>query len=140
GYQRVKDVAFESLVYRLSIRQIPGEDHTERELLWLTVRQGLSRSVLLYLWRNRVRCEASKVEPQGAAGTFGQGGSLLLVRVHDLPERMLTLFRKVPGVEVHRPVGDNCVVQVGFRHPFRLESCAAVFEKDKFYVFSGARD
>ncbi len=144
GYQRVKDVGFESLVYRLSIRQIPGEDHAERELLWLTVRQGLARSVLLYLWRNRVRCEASKVDPQGvaaAAGTFGQhGGSLLLVRVHDLPERMLTLFRKVPGIEVHRPVGDNCVVEVGYRHPFRLESCAAVFEKDKFYVFSGSRD
>jgi hypothetical protein len=140
GYQRLKDVGFESLVYRLSLRRIPGEDHTERELLWLTVRQGLSRSVLLYLWRNRVRCEASQIEAQSAGGTFGQSGSQLLVRVHDLPERMLTLFLKVPGIEVHRPVGDNCVVEVGFRHPFRLESCAAVFEKDKFYVFSGGRD
>lgn len=140
GYTRVKDVGFESLVFRLSLRALPGDDQTERELLWLTARQGLARSVLVYLWRNRVRAEAAKVEPQGTGGTFGQGGSLLLVKVHDLPERMLTLFQKVPGIEVHRPVGDNTVVEVGYRHPFRLESCTGVFEKDKFYVFSGTRD
>jgi hypothetical protein len=139
GYTRIKDVGFEQLVYRLSLRRVPGEDHTERELLWLTVREGLVRSVLVYLWRNRVRADAAKVTPE-KTGTFGQGVPLLLVRVHDLPERMLALFRAVPGIEVHRPVGDNCIVQVGFRHPFRLESCASVFDKDKFYVFSGNRD
>ena len=47
---------------------------------------------------------------------------------------------KPKSIEVHRPVGDNCIVQLGWRHPFRLESCALVFEKDKFYVFSGIRD
>ncbi|HEY7956879.1 MAG: hypothetical protein ACHQ17_01790 [Polyangia bacterium] len=146
GYQRVKDVPFEQLVFRLSLRAAPrrGKDELDplggRELLWLTARQGLSRSLLVYLWRNRVRAEAARIEPQGGESTFGQGGALLLVRAHELPERMVSLFRQVPGLEVHRPVGDNCIVELGFHHPFRLESCASVFDKDKFYVFSGTRD
>ena len=99
--------------------------------------------MLSYLWRNRVRAEAAFVEPAdtaSGAGSFGQGRAFLLARVHELPERMLALFAEVPGVEVLRPVGDNVVVQVGYRHPLRLESCAAVFDKERFYVFSGTRD
>ncbi len=53
---------------------------------------------------------------------------------------MLALFTQVPGVEVYRPVGDNVVVQVGFRHPLHLPSCASIFDKERFYVFSGGRD
>jgi hypothetical protein len=145
GYHRLKDVGFEQLVFRLSPRRLPGKhsDHAERELLWLTVRKGLSRSLLTYLWRNRVRAEASMVEPEAtlsSASTFGQQSGFLLVRVHDLPERMLTLFEDVPGVDVYRPVADNVLVQVSYRHPLHLPSCASIFEKERFYVFSGTRD
>jgi hypothetical protein len=146
GYQRVKDVPFEQLVFRLSPRRLPGapaDDMHDRELLWLTVRPGLARALLTYLWRNRVRAEATSVTPAATAagaGSFGQGAAFLLARVHELPARMLALFSGVPGVELFRPVGDNVVVQVGFRHPLRLESCASIFDKERFYVFSGARD
>lgn len=140
GYHRVKDVTFESLVFRLSLRRLPGRDDADRELLWLTVQPGLARPLLVYLWRNRVRADAARVEPEGQGGSFGQGRALLIVRVHDLPERMLALFQAVPGVEVHRPVGEQVIVQLGYRHPFRLESCGAIFDKERFYVFSGERD
>jgi hypothetical protein len=140
GYIRLKDVGFDQLVFRLSLRKLPGTDEeAERDVLWLVARKGLARSLLVYLWRNRVRAEAAQVDLSEKA-TFGQGAQLMLVRVHELPARMLALFQEVPGVEVHRPVGENCIVQLGYRHAFRLESCASVFEKDKFYVFSGARD
>jgi hypothetical protein len=139
GYARVKDLPFEQLVFRLSLRKLPGEVDADRELLWLAVRHGLGRSVLVYLWRNRVKAEASRVQPAGASA-FSDGGSLFLVRVHELPLRMLRLFLQVPGIEVLRPIGENCVVQLGWRHPLRLESCAAVFDKERFYLFSGARD
>jgi hypothetical protein len=141
GYARVKDLPFDQLVFRLSLRRIPGahSDEIDRELLWLCVREGLGRSVLGYLWRNRVKSEASRVTA-GAGGAFGDAKSAYLVRVHDLPERMLDLFVEVPGLEVHRPVGESCVVQLGWRHPLRLESCAALFDKERFYIFSGARD
>jgi len=138
AYTRVKDIGFEQLVFRLSLRRIPGEDPADREVLWLAVQRGLARGVLSYLWRNRVRGEAAHAVPQGG-GTFAQAGALLLIRVHELPERMWNLFTRLPGLEVHRPVGENCIVQAGYRHPLRLESCASVFEKEKFYVFSGER-
>jgi len=146
SYTRVKDVPFDQLVFRLSLRHLPGglgpelSERADREVLWLIVRPGLLRSVLTYLWRNRVRAEAAVASTGATAGTFTGARELGLIRVHDLPDRMLDLFRQVPGVEVHRPVGDNCTVQVGFRHPLRLEACAAVFDKDKLYVFSGERD
>jgi hypothetical protein len=146
GYQKVKDVPFEQLVFRLSPRRLPGtpaDDTQDRELLWLTVRPGLGRALLTYLWRNRVKAEATFVAPAqtaAGAGSFGQGASFVLIRVHDLPPRMLELFGAVPGVEIFRPVGENVVVQVGYRHPLRLESCASIFDKERFYVFSGTRD
>lgn len=140
GYQRVKELGFEQLVFRLSLRPSVGPVDPDCELLWIVARQGLARSLLVYLWRNRVRAEAARVEPPRGSGTFGQGGALLLVRAHELPERMVALFRKVPGLEVHRPIGESCIVELGFQHPFRLESCASVFQKEKFYIFSGSRD
>ncbi|HSN33824.1 MAG TPA: hypothetical protein VLU41_14145, partial [Ideonella sp.] len=146
GYQRVKDVEFAQLVFRLSPRRLPGtpaDDLVDAELLWLGVRRGLSRAVLTYLWRNRVRAEATLVEPaqtSAGAGSFGQGASFLLVRVHELPPRMLALFVDTPGIEVFRPVGENVVVEVGYRHPLHLASCASIFDKERFYVFSGGRD
>jgi hypothetical protein len=138
GYTRIKDVGFDQLVFRLSLRRIPGHDHADRELLWLVVKRGLISSVLTYLWRNRVRGEAAQAQPTG--GTFAERQAMLLVRVHELPERMLALFEEMPGVDVHRPIGETCLVQVGYRHPLRLESCASVFEKDKLYVFAGGRE
>jgi hypothetical protein len=146
GYQRVKDVEFSQLVFRLSPRRLPGtpaDDLGDRELLWLGVRRGLGRALLTYLWRNRVRAEAALVEPAqtaSGAGSFGQGASFLLARVHELAPRMVELFTEVPGIELFRPVADNVVVQVGYRHPLRLEACASIFDKERFYVFSGTRD
>jgi hypothetical protein len=137
---RAKDVPLDQLVFRLSLRQVPGEplDEVDRELVWLVVREGLARGLLGYLWRNRVRAEASRLEAPG--GSFAAGGALYLVRVTDLPLRMLRLFRAVPGIELHQPISDNAVVELGYRHPLRLESCTSVFDKERFYVFSGSRD
>jgi hypothetical protein len=143
GYNRIKDVGFDQLVLRLSLDHEPGggEAPAEHDVLWLVARKGLLRPLLVYLWRNRVRAEAAQVAPAASPSqTFGAAPELLLARVHDLPPRMLALFRQVPGVEVHRPVGDNCILEVGWQHPFRLESCASVFDKERFYVFSGTRD
>src|SRR5262249_10911271 len=72
GYARVKDLAFDQLILRLSLRRVPGavEDEADRELLWLVVQHGLGKSVLQYFWRSRVRAEASLVQPS-EAGAFG---------------------------------------------------------------------
>ena len=144
AYTRVKDVPFDQLVFRLSLRAIPGGaahiEQSQREVLWLAVQPGLMRATLGYLWRNRVKAEAAQAKVEAPKSAFGASRGLFLVRVQDLPLRMLNLFGAVPGIEIHQPITDTCVVQLGWRHPLRLESCAAVFEKDKFYVFSGERD
>jgi hypothetical protein len=150
SYARLKEIPFRDLVFRLSPRALPGEgarsrrrgaaqkDASDREVLWLLVRPGLGPSVLTYLWRNRIEAEAVMVKREGSS--FGGPAGDLLVRVQKLHTRMLDLFAQLPGIEVHRPIGENFVVEVGFRHPLRLESCQSVFEKDKFYVFSGRRE
>jgi hypothetical protein len=151
GYVREKDVDFTQLLFRLSLVRLPGKpaaDFDDRDLIWMSVRRGLMRPIITYLWRNRVRAEATLVEGADttrhsgarAGGSFGQHVSFLLLRVHDLPRRILTLFAGVPGIELFRPVADNVLVEVGYRHPLHLPSCAASFEKDRFYIFSGTRD
>src|SRR6185369_13045857 len=56
GYNRMKDVGFDQLVFRLSLRKLPGaDDQADRDVLWLVARKGLARSLLIYLWRNRIR-------------------------------------------------------------------------------------
>src|SRR5262249_60975869 len=66
--------------------------------------------------------------------------ALWIVRVRGLPARMLRLFVRTPGLSVYRPVGANVAIEVGYRHPIALESCAQVFAAGKFYLFSGQRD
>ena len=150
GYARVKELPFAQLVFRLSPRPLPGEgtlsgrrtrrplSASERELLWLVVEPGLAPSLLTYLWRNRVPVEATLLSRGG--GAFEEGRRFLLARTQKLPERMVSLFLQVPGIELYRPVGNNVVVELGYRHPFRLEACPSVFEADRFYVFAGRRD
>jgi hypothetical protein len=152
GYTRVKELPFDQLVFRLSLERIPAarrrpwgatvvdEARDPREQVWLVVRDGLAAGVLGYLWRNRVTMEASRVAAHVDGSAFVGGATQTLVRVQQLPPRMLRLFQQVPGIEVHRPVGESCIVELGFRHPLRLESCTGVFDKQRFYIFSGTRD
>jgi hypothetical protein len=155
GYGRVKEIPFSQLVFRLSPRPVPGEgprarrrtrpgspsSASERDVLWLAVRPGIGRAVITYLWRNRVSCEAALVKRESATGSsFEDATGYFLIRTEKLPERMLQLFSDVPGIEVHRPIGENFVVELGYRHPLRLESCQSIFDKGRFYVFSGRRD
>lgn len=158
GYTRAKEISFAQLLLHLSLRSVPGgrerdlEDLPDREILWLAVRRGLGQKVLQYLWRNRVKVSACVVSGQGdeARGNPRENPGenplraaapdYYLLRVSDLPERMLRLFGAVPGIEVFLPTGDNYVVELGYRHPVRLESCASIFDKDRFYLFCGQRD
>ena len=128
---------------------MPGPVAGDREdgaLLWMVAQPGLSRSVLGYLYRNRVHGEAVMVARRGGGSAFGGdaagSGQRLLVRVRDLPERMLDLFASVPGIALFRPVegAPNVVVELGYRHPLRLESCLALFERRYFYLFAGRAD
>jgi hypothetical protein len=141
---RVRELPFAQLVFRLSPRALPGlhDPELDRGDLWLLAREGLARPVLGYLWRNQVRSGAAIVDGVAAEGgaTFAARPRWMLARVEALPDRLYQLFIDLPGVEVYQRIGERCLVQVGYRHPIRLDACASVFDNDKLYVFSGGRD
>jgi hypothetical protein len=140
AYSREGEMDIARLVLRLSLRRLPGGERLDAEgraSLVLTVPSGLAPGVIRYLWRNRVRTEVALVTPAAADAPESR---YLLARVADLPPRILESFLGIPGLGVHRPILENVVVEVGYRHPIELSSCAGLFPADKFFVFSGARD
>jgi len=140
AYARAEEVSFAQLLFRLQLIQVPGPPEVgDAEFLYVAARRGLGQALLRYLWRNRVACEAAFCDPpEGSA--FREQNALWIVRVRGLPARMLRLFVRTPGLSVYRPVGANVAIEVGYRHPIALESCAQVFAAGKFYLFSGQRD
>ncbi len=142
SYVRDGELSFEKLLFRLSLRRVPGGDQLradERQELLLAVARGLGDGVIRYLWRNRVQAEVALVAPRGgsAFGDPSRDQSYLVLRARDLPERILELFIATPGIDVFRPVSTNVAVQVGFNHVIDLGSCASVFDVEKFYLFWG---
>jgi len=140
GYVREGDLPFARLLFRLSIRKLPGGEHLDaddRGDLFLAVARGLSEGIIRYLWRNRVEAQAGLFTP-GASSAFddhSRDRGYMLIRVRQLPERILALFLGTPGIDVFRPAGANAAVAVGYQHPIDLASCASVFPAETFHVF-----
>lgn len=140
-YKIEGELDFERLLFRLSLRRVPGGDRLredERHELLLTVQRGLGEGVIRYLWRNRVQAEVGLVRPRGES-SFDEGKpqSYLVFRVQDVPERILELFLATPGIDVFRSITSNVATEVGFRHVMDLGSCASVFDENLVYIFWG---
>lgn len=140
GYVKEGDLPFARLLFRLSIRKLPGGDRLEdddRGDLLLAVARGLSEGIIRYLWRNRVEAQAGLFTPgsQSAFEDTGRERGYMLIRVRALPERILQLFMGTPGIDVFRPAGAGAAVAVGYEHPIDLASCSSVFPADTFHVF-----
>jgi len=140
GYVREGELPFARLLFRLSIRKLPGGEQLEiedRGELLLAVARGLSEGIIRYLWRNRVEAQAGLFTP-GSTSAFddhARDRGYMLIRVRALPERILALFLHTPGIDVFRPAGAGAAVAVGYEHPIDLASCASVFPAETFHVF-----
>lgn len=161
GYTRIKDIPFAGLVQQLALRPVPGGPHrdvdelSEREVLWILCRRGLGPRVLRYLLLSsaatrpgrpaRLKVSGALLPLLAPAATAPPpteadlDGAAWLLRVHELPPRPLQLLLDLPGVEVLRNATDNVLCALGYRHPLRLSSCTSAFDKERFYLFSGAR-
>lgn len=139
GYTREGDLAFDRLLYRLSIRKAPGAEHLsseDRADLYVAVAHGLADGMIRYLWRNRVAATAGVFAPRvTSAFDAGRERGYMVIAVRNLPERMLALFLATPGVDVFRPAGPSAAIAVGFKHPIDLTSCQSVFPSDTFHLF-----
>src|SRR5688572_18550653 len=140
GYIREGELRFQRLLFRLSIRKLPGGeqlDAEDRGDLFLAVARGLADGIIRYLWRNRVEAQAGLFTP-GSTSAFDDRAAergYMLIRARGLPERILQLFLGTPGIDVFRPAGANAAVAVGYEHPIDLASCASVFPPETFHVF-----
>jgi hypothetical protein len=140
GYIKEGELPFQRLLFRLSIRKLPGGeqlDADDRGDLFLAVARGLADGIIRYLWRNRVEAQAGLFTP-GSTSAFDDRASergYMLIRARGLPERILALFMGTPGIDVFKPAGANAAVAVGYEHPIDLASCASVFPPETFHVF-----
>lgn len=140
AYMREGDLPFAKLLFRLSIRKMPGGEKLgpeDRGELYLAVAHGLADGIIRYLWRNRVEAQAGLFTP-GSSSAFDDHArerGYMWIRVRNLPERILALFLGTPGIDVFRPAGANAAVAVGYEHPIDLASCQSVFPPDTFHVF-----
>lgn len=140
GYIREGDLPFGRLLFRLSIRKLPGGEKLtteDRGDLFLAIARGLADGIIRYLWRNRVEAQAGLFTP-GTTSAFddqARDRGYMLIRARSLPERILALFLGTPGIDVFKPAGANAAVAVGYEHPIDLASCASVFPPETFHVF-----
>ena len=144
GYVREGDLPFARLLFRLSIRKLPGGGRSgfrlgpeDRGELFLAVAHGLADGIIRYLWRNRVEAQAGLFTPRSTSAfdDHARDRGYMWIRVRNLPERILALFLGTPGIDVFRPAGANAAVAVGYEHPIDLASCQSVFPPETFHVF-----
>lgn len=140
AYTREGEVPIQRLLFRLTLRRIPGATRLgpdERAELVLAVARGLGDGVIRYLWRNKVEAEIGLVTPGGGSAFDDPGAdrSYLLFRVAHLPERILELFLGTPGIDVFRQVTANAAVAVGFAHPIELSSVGTLLPQTGYHLF-----
>nr|HEX4313025.1 hypothetical protein [Kofleriaceae bacterium] len=140
GYIKEGELPFQRLLFRLSIRKMPGGQNLgpeDRAELYLAVAHGLADGIIRYLWRNRVEAQAGMFTPRtsSAFDDHVRERGYMWIRARALPERILALFLGTPGIDVFKPAGANAAVAVGYAHPIDLASCASVFAADSFHVF-----
>jgi hypothetical protein len=140
AYQHNGELPFDRLLFRLSLRRVPGGDKltdADREDVMLVVERGLADGLIRYFWRNRVAARTGLFTPSSQsefdASRMQRGYMLFAVR--GLPQRMLDLFIGTPGIDVFRPKGPSCAVLVGYQHAFDLSSCSSVFPSSQYHLF-----
>lgn len=128
------------LLFRLSLRQVPGArrlSSDQRAELVLGVARGLGDGLIRYLWRNKIDGEVGLVAPRSrdTGPATGADRSYLLMKVRNLPERILALMIDTPGIDVFVPLSANVAVAVGWAHPVELGSCASLLPEDAYHLF-----
>ena len=140
AYAREGTLPLEKLLFRLSLRRSPGTIRLtaeQRSDLYLAVARGLGDGVIRYLWRNKVDATIGLCSPRPPTGGLERTGApeYLLLRVRDLPERILGLCLGTPGIDVFVPAGANVCVAAGWSHPVELAAVASVLPEDSFHLF-----
>ena len=137
AYDTEREVPFAGLALNLSLEPDRLSELAPDDAVLLRVAPGLWRVVTAYLHRNNLPCEVAACEGKDRAGSSAERFFLIRCR---LRPRMVGLFRGTPGIGLYQQKTEQVAVEVGYRHPLELGSCATIFDGDRYYLFSGATD
>lgn len=135
SYSPERKLDVRALVLRLEPHADPsaGREPGER---WLVAEAGLGPAMIHYFVRSAVDGEVGVAEwpPESS---FDDGPVVrYLFRIPALPERMLPLLMRTPGLTLFVPVAPGAAVECGFRHPVNLRACP-VFSETGLVLFRG---
>ncbi|MCC7535263.1 MAG: hypothetical protein IT379_03575 [Deltaproteobacteria bacterium] len=136
-YDIESEIAFRNLVLRLTPSRVATPAERAPSHVLVTAEQGLGPSLLAYLFRSRVEGQAAIAEWPAQSAFEDAPRRLYLLRLRDVPPRIVHLLASTPGTTVFVPVGDGVGIERSYRHPIPLESCASLFPATTLHLFRG---
>jgi len=140
AYAFDRELAFRDLVFRLQPYRQPQAFSSGAPLpqrLWATAEIGVGGAILSYLFRWQIPARAALAEWPSQSAFDDRPRRLYVFDVGETPERVARLFAALPGVHVFEPIGKSFAVELGFKHPIALESCASMFDDETLHLFRG---
>ncbi|MBX3250400.1 MAG: hypothetical protein KF901_24710 [Myxococcales bacterium] len=138
AYTFERELQFRDLVFRLHPFRQPHASATPLPpRLWASAEVGVGGAILSYLFRWQIPARAAIAEWPATSAFDDRPRRLYLFDIGETPERVARLFAALPGVHVFEPLGKSFAVELGFRHPIALESCASMFDDQTLHLFRG---
>jgi len=135
SYDVERKVDVRSLILRLEPHADPSSGR-EPGPRWLCAEAGLGPALIHYFVRSGVDAEVGVAE-WPPASSFDDGPVVrYLFRAPALPERMMPLLTRTPGLGMFVPAAPGAAVEAGFRHPVNLRACP-VFSESGLVLFRG---
>lgn len=143
AYAVERELPFETLLLQLDLQR--GADdgaQAPRDAFFLAVRRGLGPMVIDYLHRAQRRHPAFRIAvalcEARADSAFHREPPFWLMKLSDMPARLLGLLSSTPGLTLFTPVTENVAVASGYRHPIHLGACRQALPPDRLFLFSPA--
>jgi hypothetical protein len=134
-YDGERKIDVRALLVRLEPHVDPAAG-TEPGPRWILAEAGLGPALLHYFVRSAVDAEVGIAE-WPPASSFDDGPVLrYLFRLASVPERMVPLLGRTPGLGVFVPAAPGAAVEAGFRHPVNLRACP-LFGEAGLVLFRG---
>ncbi len=137
GYRFEREIGLRELIYRLSPQRLPPAARDTPARLLMTAETGVGDALIGYLFRWQVDARAALAEWPSQSAFDDAPRRLHLFDTDAMPPRIVRLVSALPGVHVFEPLGERVAVELGYRHPISLESCASLFEGDALHLFRG---
>lgn len=139
-YSLERRIAFRELLFKLTPQRLPPAERAAPSPLLVTAEPGPGAVLIGYLFRRRVRARAALAEWPSESAFVDGPRRLYLFQVQNAPRRVVELLDSLPGAHVFEPLTEGVAVELGYRHPVSLESCASLFEGDTLSLFRGDGD